>query len=536
MKTKAFLLSGIVILSLILTIAPASAIMAAKSGDGVSRGDYNTLAIYEAKDTYKKSEGAQYVTPWVSIVPGSDKACGDRSLTYRYRILTPDGKNYNQVVYGSTFDAGNGLLLSGNMFAFTQNRAADWLEVGTLINNANRKGFAWPGTWTVEFYFGNYDCKQYEYTDWKLVSTKTFTLVDDSAAAMATPQQATYTTTVSTPAVTYTSAAPGGSFTGDWSTSYGPMILVQSGSEVTGTYDYNGKYSTVAGTMSGNVLTGTWTEPGRDGDFQFVLSADGKSFSGKWRYRGSSDWTGTWTGTRTATATTIPATRTPVAATTVPPQTTRQIIQSTISQPVVTQPLTRFSSCSGTGPVVYVEDRVMEKGRTVTIPVMMCNAQDVANMDLTVTYDTSVLSFSGATKGSLNANSLFESNEPSRGTIKISFASSSGFSGTGSIALLTFNVIGPASSTTPIKVSITTASTSAGKTLDIPVTAGNFKVGTPLTGDFDGDNQLTARDALAALQISVGKRAMDTSLDVNKDNSVNSVDAREILKMVVKKS
>jgi hypothetical protein len=34
----------------------------------------------------------------------------------------------------------------------------------------------------------------------------------------------------------------------------------------------------------------------------------------------------------------------------------------------------------------------------------------------------------------------------------------------------------------------------------------------------------------------VGKRAMDTSLDVNKDNSVNSVDAREILKMVVKKS
>jgi hypothetical protein len=198
--------------------------------------------------------------------------------------------------------------------------------------------------------------------------------------------------------------------------------------------------------------------------------------------------------------------------------------------------LTRFSSCSGTGPVVYVEDRVMEKGRMVTIPVMMCNAQDVANMDLTVTYDTSVLSFSGAAKGSLNANSLFESNEPSRGTIKISFASSSGFSGTGSIALLTFNVIGPASSNTPIKVSITTASTSAGKTLDIPVTAGNFKVGTPLTGDFDGDNQLTARDALAALQISVGKRAMDTSLDVNKDNSVNSVDAREILKMVVKKS
>jgi hypothetical protein len=56
-----------------------------------------------------------------------------------------------------------------------------------------------------------------------------------------------------------------------------------------------------------------------------------------------------------------------------------------------------------------------------------------------------------------------------------------------------------------------------------------------VTGDFDGDNQQTSRDALAALQISVGKRAADLSLDVTRDGSVNSMDAQKILMIAVKK-
>jgi len=179
---------------------------------------------------------------------------------------------------------------------------------------------------------------------------------------------------------------------------------------------------------------------------------------------------------------------------------------------------------------------VMANGRTVTVPVMMCNTHDVANMDMTITYDPAVLLFTGASKGSLNANSLFESNEPSQGTIKISFASSSGFSGSGSIAILTFNVVGSSAGTSTLKATVTTASTSTGTAISVPVTSGTFTVGTPVAGDFDGDNQLTARDALAALQISVGKRPMDAALDLNGDGSVNSADAREILKKVVGKA
>ncbi|MCK4245591.1 MAG: hypothetical protein KAX20_08205, partial [Candidatus Omnitrophica bacterium] len=65
---------------------------------------------------------------------------------------------------------------------------------------------------------------------------------------------------------------------------------------------------------------------------------------------------------------------------------------------------------------------------------------------------------------------------------------------------------------------------------------GEFTVGTPqIKGDCDGDGELTGRDALAALQMSVGKRAIDMCYDYNKDGRVDSADAREMLKAIVGK-
>ncbi|MBE9569648.1 MAG: hypothetical protein IMF11_03420, partial [Proteobacteria bacterium] len=48
-----------------------------------------------------------------------------------------------------------------------------------------------------------------------------------------------------------------------------------------------------------------------------------------------------------------------------------------------------FNKCVGDEPYLYVEDRIMEK--TVETPIMMCNAKDLANMDLDWSYNASVL-------------------------------------------------------------------------------------------------------------------------------------------------
>ena len=79
------------------------------------------------------------------------------------------------------------------------------------------------------------------------------------------------------------------------------MVLAQSGSSVSGTYDYND--GIITGTVQGNRLTGTWTEDNGNsvGPIEFELAPDGKTFAGWWAYegddfsaakQGTPDWTG----------------------------------------------------------------------------------------------------------------------------------------------------------------------------------------------------------------------------------------------------
>ncbi len=71
----------------------------------------------------------------------------------------------------------------------------------------------------------------------------------------------------------------------------------------------------------------------------------------------------------------------------------------------------------------------MGKRKTVEIPIMMCNAKELANMDLDWSYNAAVLKIIDVAKGSLNKKALFEWNEVSAGKLKISFASSKGVTG-----------------------------------------------------------------------------------------------------------
>ena len=102
----------------------------------------------------------------------------------------------------------------------------------------------------------------------------------------------------------------GGSFcnwTGTWCTDYGTMVLVQTGNEVMGTYNYSDGecqyYGGILGNVSGNMLTGMWGEQalycegGVDyGDFEFTMLGDCTSFSG--RYEDEGEWYDDWSGTR----------------------------------------------------------------------------------------------------------------------------------------------------------------------------------------------------------------------------------------------
>lgn len=82
---------------------------------------------------------------------------------------------------------------------------------------------------------------------------------------------------------------------GGWSSDFGRMSLQQSGSRVSGSYDFKG--GRLEGILQGGTLSGTWKQTNGSGRFEFRLSADGRSFSGRWGY-GQTLSGGSWNGRR----------------------------------------------------------------------------------------------------------------------------------------------------------------------------------------------------------------------------------------------
>jgi hypothetical protein len=93
-------------------------------------------------------------------------------------------------------------------------------------------------------------------------------------------------------------------WTGTWNTTFGVEgpVLTQKGDKVTGTYGAFNEGS-VNGTVSGNKLSGTWSYPPSSdkGYFEWSMSADGKSFTGKF-WRVSPDDFTEWNGKRVVRA------------------------------------------------------------------------------------------------------------------------------------------------------------------------------------------------------------------------------------------
>lgn len=96
-------------------------------------------------------------------------------------------------------------------------------------------------------------------------------------------------------------AAEMADFTGDWSATYGPLKLKQTGVHVVGSYDMSGTIGLVEGDVQGRRLTFAYREPNAAGKGWFEMAGDGASFDGRWRADGETSWS-RWTGERGAHA------------------------------------------------------------------------------------------------------------------------------------------------------------------------------------------------------------------------------------------
>ena len=158
----------------------------------------------------------------------------------------------------------------------------------------------------------------------------------------------------------------------------------------------------------------------------------------------------------------------------------------------------------------------------------------VGNMDITLSYDPSVLEVREVVKGSLTKDSLFEYNIL-QGITKISLADREGFTGDGSVLYLNCHVIGPEFSSSPLEIEEVSAHEENYEALALPTVNGSFEVTASGTfmADCNGDRKTTVVDALCVLQMAVGKRAENLDLDINGDGKITSLDAKQILMIAV---
>jgi hypothetical protein len=91
----------------------------------------------------------------------------------------------------------------------------------------------------------------------------------------------------------------GNAWGGVWYTDFGPMVLTQNGSGITGVYRpyCDVPVFQIEGTVSGNAYTGRIREGEFTGEFRFNLESGGRSFTGQYRYTGEDEWT-EWNGIR----------------------------------------------------------------------------------------------------------------------------------------------------------------------------------------------------------------------------------------------
>ena len=170
------------------------------------------------------------------------------------------------------------------------------------------------------------------------------------------------------------------------------------------------------------------------------------------------------------------------------------------------------------------------------IPITVKGVEEpIGNMDLILGYSSSILEPIEIVKGSLTSESLFDYNIVGE-SILISLADNAGITSDGSIAYILCNVVGNEGSSCSLVIEeIAANSANDYEPLSLLTRDGIFLVtdSQESIGDCNGDGKLTAVDALCALQMAVGKRTEDLSLDMNSDGKVSSLDARTILKIAV---
>ena len=173
----------------------------------------------------------------------------------------------------------------------------------------------------------------------------------------------------------------------------------------------------------------------------------------------------------------------------------------------------------------------------VVVSINITDASNIGGMDISVTYDASVLTATGVANGSMMVSlpDLIWAYNLSSGRINISLSTYPGMiNGTGELFVVTFHADAVGNST--LDINVTEAST--GDVPPQPVTPitvdGYVNVPGGLLGDVNNNGVIDADDSFKTLRASVGLETVDLNIaDVNNNGVIDADDSFKILRASV---
>ncbi len=197
-------------------------------------------------------------------------------------------------------------------------------------------------------------------------------------------------------------------------------------------------------------------------------------------------------------------------------------------------------SYAGTA-VIEVGSLTAYPGDTIEIPVSLRNNPGIASFKLTVHYDDTLLSYQSlAFDEALTAIEGSETfvNAEQRGQVTLAWvATGSNYSGSGSVAVLTFKV-NAAQENTNTQLSVTYDENDVFNSDFVNqhflAKAGSVQVNTVRPGDINGDGKVDAMDAMLLLHYVCGLKQNEVkgNPDVNGDGKTNNKDVVILLRYV----
>ncbi|HXF03843.1 MAG TPA: choice-of-anchor D domain-containing protein [Blastocatellia bacterium] len=179
-------------------------------------------------------------------------------------------------------------------------------------------------------------------------------------------------------------------------------------------------------------------------------------------------------------------------------------------------------------------------GRTITIPINLSDASDIAALRLVLTFDPAILAIrdrQAVSRGTLiPADFSFNVNVGTRGQLALLVAPPLRTpiptlpSQAGTVALVTFDVVPSAPDRTaiPLRFSLASAASPAGVPLEICVQDGKFTVRNVQPGDVTQDGLINEQDLLRLIAHLTGESPLTglalEAADTNCDGMVNEVD------------